>query len=300
MKFVAMDIETGGLDANRIWVICSKDLDTGETMTFLNVTHIKEERQRFEDYCKTIDRFIMHNGLGFDGPVINRLMGQVVVDLTKIIDTLVVSRMVDYDIEGGHSLDAWGKRLGLYKGKHTDWSQLSQEMIDYCALDVDVTCKLYDKFKQYIFDKEWATSLRCEHDIQILCEEMHQNGFKFDKTKAEEYLDEITKRMDELEQGFQRDFPPKLEEVNRLKYRVKEDGTPYSTVVRAKEKYPVTHVDGEDLICFDWVSFDPASPKQRIDRLWDAGWQPVDKTKGHILYEREQKDRARQSWRKVR
>lgn len=300
MKFVAMDIETDGLDASRIWVICSKDLDTGETMEFLNPSHIQEEKERFLDYCGTVGKFVFHNGIGFDVPVVNRLIRDGCIAPSRVIDTLIVSRMIDYEIKDGHSLKAWGIRLGLHKGEHKDWSKLSQEMIDYCHQDVLVTCALFDKFRKVIFDKEWSVALRCEHDIQILCEEMTGNGFKFDEDEAEECLGEIITRMAELEQGFQRDFPPKLEEVHRVKYRVKANGEEFATVKNAKEKYPVTHVDGEDLVCKDWVAFEPSSPRQRIDRLWEAGWTPVDKTKGHIAYEREERDRARASWRKVR
>ena len=35
-------------------------------------------------------------------------------------------------------------------------------------------------------------------------------------------------------------------------------------------------------------NFNPGSTKQRIERLWEAGWKPVDKTKGHLLFEREE------------
>lgn len=296
MKIVAMDIETDGLEATKIWVICTKDIKTGETNTFLNVN---DDPDPFINYCRGIDKFVFHSGLGFDVPVINRLIGQT-IEPRKVIDTLVVSRLVDYDIKDGHSLDAWGKRLGLYKGNHSDWSALSQEMIDYCKNDVEVTVKLFNKFKSVIFDKDWAQALRCEHDIQWLCEEMHQNGFKFNKEKAEQYLDEILARMATLEAGFQKDFPPKLEEINRVKYRVKADGDLHATVIKAIDKYEKTVVDGDDLVCYGYVSFDPGSPKQRIDRLWDAGWKPTEKTKGHLLYEREQRDKARGSWRKVR
>lgn len=300
MKMVAMDIETDGLDASRIWVICSKDLDTGEVMEFRNVSHIKEEKDRFIDYCRTIGRFVFHNGIGFDVPVVNRLVHPSTIQLNRVIDTLIISRMIDYDIKDGHSLKAWGKRLGLHKGEHSDWSCLSNEMISYCHQDVAVTEALFNRFKDVIVNPKWAKALRCEHDIQILCEDMTTNGFAFDKDKAEQYLSEITDRMAELEAGFQRDFPPKMEEVHRLKYRLTVKGEEFATVKNAKEKYPVTHVDGEDLVCKDWVPFDPASPRQRIDRLWEAGWTPVDKTKGHIAYEREQRDRGRKAWGKVR
>lgn len=297
---LAVDIETDGLSATRIWVVCAKDVDTGEEWTFLNPSHIQEEKVRLVDLFKSADKFVMHNGIGFDAPVLNKLIGKGTVELDKVIDTLVVSRLVKYDVEGGsHSLDAWGQRLGFAKGSHSDWSKLSQEMIDYCRRDVDVTIKLYNKFTTIINDPEWQTALRVEHQIQMLCEEMTENGFAFDKATAETMLNQIEREMDELEIGFKRDFPAKLEVVNELMYRVNDKGEEYATVKKAKEKYVTTDVQDGKLLCYDWVDFDPASPKQRIDRLWEAGWQPVDKTKGHILWEREQRDRARQAWRKV-
>ena len=300
-KRVALDIETDDLNATRIWVICTEDIDTGETNTFLNVSHIEEEKDRFLLYVSGVDTLIFHNGIGFDAPVINRLLKTDCIDMSKIVDTLVVSRLVDYSIKDGHSLDAWGKRLNLFKGYFKDFSALTQEMIDYCKQDVKVTVKLFKKFESIINDPEWQVALRCEHDIQILCEQMTDNGFKFNLPDAEDMLAEIRLSMDDLEAGFQEDFPPKLEEVNRLKYRVKPDGTLYATVANAKEKYVTSYVVGDELVCYDWKKFEPSSPQQRIDRLWEAGWTPVDKTKGHMEWEREQRNnRGNKTWRKVR
>jgi DNA polymerase I-like protein with 3'-5' exonuclease and polymerase domains len=92
--------------------------------------------------------------------------------------------------------------------------------------------------------------------------------------------------MGTLEEQFQVDFPPKLTEVNRIKYRLKKDGGEMATVRRAKEKYAMTTVEGDDLVCFDWIEFNPGSAKDRIDVLWDAGWKPVDKTKTAINFSR--------------
>lgn len=299
MKTVAMDIETDDLDAKHIWIIVGQDVDTGAVDVFRNLTSDPAEAMRFKHYCHQADKFVFHNGIGFDVPVINRLLGNT-ISLQKVIDTLIVSRLVDYDIAGGHSLDAWGKRLGLFKGDFKDFAGgLTQEMEDYCINDVAVTVKLYKKFKSIILDTDWADSLRIEHDIQIICEQMTRDGFKFDETQAEEYLGEILCRMEELEAQFQVDFPPKLVEVNRIKYRMKSNGDLYKNVEDALQKYPHTYVDtmGEEpvLVCHDYVCFNPGSTKHRIERLWEAGWQPVDKTKGHIKFLRErQKDKEKQ------
>ena len=293
-KIVAMDIETESLDPSKIWVICAEDVVTGEREQFLNLTTIPEERDRFAKYCLDIDNFVFHNGIGFDVPVINKLLGEI-IPMKKVIDTLIVSRTVDYTIDNKkkpHSLKTWGERLGDFKLGFNDYSKLTDEMIEYCVQDVVVTVKLYHHFKDIIHAPEWEEALRCEHDIQILCENMSDNGFYFDEDRAEELLGEICVRMEELEKGFQKDFPPKLVEVNRIKYRKKADGTLYSSVVNANQQYFATALDKSvypnELVCYDYIEFKPSSPKQRIERLWEAGWQPFDKTKGHITYEREQ------------
>ena len=54
---------------------------------------------------------------------------------------------------GRHSLEAYGYRLGEYKGefgKTSDWKKWSQEMQDYCVQDVNVTTKLCDHFRKYL------------------------------------------------------------------------------------------------------------------------------------------------------
>ena len=301
MKTVAMDIETDAIDATRIWVICSKDVDTGETEQFLNVSHIEEEKQRFIDYCNGVDCFIFHNGIGFDVPVINRMLGEV-IDPHKVLDTLILSRLADYTLDGkGHSLKAWGRRLGDLKLDFKDFSALTEEMIFYCHQDVTVTTLLYNKLKPMVKDPLWQEAIECEHEIQMLCEDMTRDGFYFDRSQAELLLDEIELRMLELTDAFQEDFPPQLQEVNRIKYRRKADGSLYSNVTKAQESYERTRVDWSfnppELVCYDYIAFNPASPKMRIERLWEAGWQPFEKTKGHVEYERASKRRA---WSKIR
>ena len=120
-----------------------------------------------------------------------------------------------------------GERDWVYiKGKFTDFkSGLSDEMIEYGINDVEVTHRLFDNFKHIVFDDKWAKSLRLEHDIQIICQGMKENGFKFNEDQAEEYLGSVLVRMEELENQFQIDFPPKLTEMKRIKYKVRADGS---------------------------------------------------------------------------
>ena len=277
---VFADIETESLTPDKLWCICVKEKESGKTHQFVNLHENEEERDRFKQYAKGVTRWVGHNFINFDAPVINRIVGQV-IDMQKIVDTLVVSMLIDFGI-GSHSLATWGEKLGFPKDDFKDFEGgLTQEMLDYCHRDVEVTEKLFDHFSKQIKDKDWSQSMRLEHDVAIICQEMHEGGFEFDIATANRLHLEITKRLQELEERIHQAFPPKLELIKTIKYRVKEDGNLFKNVETALNSYPETKIVDDMLECYDYVEFNPGSTKQRVERLWDAGWNPVDKTVGH-------------------
>ena len=293
MKIVVSDIETNGLhDSDKLWLCGGKDLSTGEVHKFENCHADPVAKAAAIKWYEDADLIIGHNFVQFDAPMINKLLKPRLIDPTKIIDTLIVSRLVDYDIQlpkgakRKHSLDAWGRRLNKHKGDFHEFDKFSDEMVEYWYGDIEVTSALYEHFTPIIWDADWSKSLRAEHNIQIELVRTQYYGFAFDKGKAEFLLNSVMKKMDTLEEQFQVDFPPKLTEINRLKYRLKKDGTEMATVKRAKERHAITNIEGEDLVCFDWVAFKPGSSRVRIDALWDAGWNPLEKTKTAIDFTR--------------
>lgn len=279
---VFADIETESLKAEKIWCICIKEKESGTTHQFLNVHEDEQERERFKQYASKVTRWVGHNFINFDAPVINRIVGPV-IDMRKIVDTLVVSMILDFGI-GSHSLGTWGEKLGFPKDNFKDFEGgLTQEMLDYCHRDVEVTEKLFNHFGKQIKDKAWSQSMRLEHDVAIVCQEMHEGGFEFDVATANRLHVEITKRLQELEERIYQAFPPKLELIKTIKYRVKENGDLFKNVQDALNSYPETKIVDDMLECYDYVGFNPGSTKQRVERLWDAGWNPVDKTVGHRM-----------------
>lgn len=286
MKVVVIDIETplipkGGYKfLDKIYCIVTKEIGQDP------IGWLKPDFGKFIEYCKTVDYWVAHNGLSFDVPVINLLLGGDTIDPLKVIDTFVVSRLVNYSRFKTHSLDELGQHLKFPKTPFQDFSKLTQEMIDYCVQDVLVTEKVYQMYERFIWDKEWADALRLEYDTVLLNNRMSENGFKFNVNRAKVLLEEITDRMSLLEVEFQEVWPPWLTEVNRLQYRVKANGELYATTQRALEQYPKTEIVGSDLVCYDWVKFNPGSTKDRVDKLWEAGWKPTEKTKTHNEFSR--------------
>ena len=293
MKIAVSDIETNTLvGSDKLWLCGGKDLKTGEVYKFEKCHEDPVAKAAAIEWYKSLDYIVGHNFVQFDGPELNRLLEPKLINPKKIIDTLLVSRMINYDIpvpKGAkfpHSLQAWGIRLGVYKGDFHDFANFSDEMVEYWLGDLDTTEALHDHFSKYIYDPDWRKSMRAEHDLQVELVRTKYYGFAFDSNKAQFLLNAVQVQMKQLEEQFQIDFPPKLTLVNTIKYRLKQDGEEMASVKKAKERYALTQKDGDDLLCLDWIDFKPGSPKDRIDALWDAGWKPVDKTKTFQKFDR--------------
>jgi DNA polymerase I len=137
----------------QIWVVCTKLVETGEKKSF-------RSRDEFVSYVEEVSptHVVFHNGLGFDLEALARVwdipytvgkdaswMGTLPV---VWVDTLLISRFLNADRVGGHSLESYGERFGFAKGDHSDWSQFSEEMLTYCIRDVDLTEKVLEYLEQ--------------------------------------------------------------------------------------------------------------------------------------------------------
>ena len=161
---LVFDLETDGLlnDLTRVHCLGIHDLDTKQTFVF-NDQGDQQPITRGVQMLEDADSVIGHNIIGYDIPVLRNLYPWFTAP--PAIDTLVISRVLHSDIlvidqkrkwkhmplqlYGRHSLEAYGHRLGEYKGnfgKTTDWKEWSQEMQDYMIQDVVVTTKLWHHF----------------------------------------------------------------------------------------------------------------------------------------------------------
>jgi len=144
MSRLVFDIETDGLDATKIWCIVAQDVDSKTIYSY-------GPNQLDEGYAllDSADSLVGHNVIGFDIPVVRRLMNQPNFAADKqIIDTLVLSRLFNPVKEGGHSLNQWGHTLGFKKGDFKEFETYSAEMLDYCIRDVELNTQVYYALKE--------------------------------------------------------------------------------------------------------------------------------------------------------
>ena len=203
MKAV-VDIETDSLNAKEIHCIVAKKYDTGETRQW-----VQGECGEFREWSKRIDTFIMHNGISFDAPVLNRLTGSD-IRLDQIRDTLIESQLYNPVRDGGHSLESWGKRLGSEKIEYNDFNHFSPEMLEYCKQDVNVTQKLGMALEEE--GKDFSDrSYNLERQVRSIVDRQQENGFAFDIMKAMILEANLSDELYKLEEKAHDMFPPKVE-----------------------------------------------------------------------------------------
>jgi len=245
-----VDIETDGFknEATQIHCIVAKCPKTN------TIKHwVQEECKDFKDWSKNIDTFVMHNGLSFDAPLLNKFTGSSIKS-NQIRDTLIESQLFNPIREEGHGLNAWGKKLRFEKGDMNSFKTYSPDMLTYCTQDVNLTHKVMNEL-----DKEKSKfsneSIELEKKVRVIIDKQEENGFTLDLRKA-------TTLKASLE-----------DEANSLSNEATEIFPPTEVQLKTKVKY---------------IPFNIGSRKQIAERLIEKGWKPKLKTdKGNVIVNEE-------------
>jgi len=251
---VILDIETDSLNATQIHCIVAKEVKSGKVYEWTK----DDCYTSFPNFAKNIETFVMHNGISFDAPVLNRLAGTN-IKLSQIKDTLILSQLCNPIRDGGHSLEAWGERLNFNKIDFSDYSQFTEEMLTYCKRDVDVTQRVYISLQEEIKTLGVSQqSIDLEHKVRALINQQERNGFALDIPKSMCLVNKLEDMATKIENDLQERYPPIVEE----RYSEK-------TGKRLKDKVTI---------------FNPASRQQIASRLMEQGWVPEKTTeKGHPI-----------------
>jgi DNA polymerase I-like protein with 3'-5' exonuclease and polymerase domains len=240
MRKIILDIETN-LKHDKIWMCVTREIG-GDLQVW-------KEASGLQKYLDSCDLIIMHNGICFDAPVLKRNWN-ITMKQNQMCDTLVLSRLLSPSLEGGHSLDAWGQRLGFAKGDFKDFdSGYSKEMEEYCIQDTLVTEKLYQHLTAELTRNKFdERSIKLEHNVQAVIATQETNGFKLNERAAVTLLATLQSKLVVLETELQNIFPTKT--------------TPRVSEKTGKPLKPLVEV------------FNPGSRKQIGERLIEKGWKP--------------------------
>ena len=248
MVTAVVDIETDSLDASQIHCIVARNYSDGKEKVWVG-----DQCKDFASWSKMIDKFIMHNGISFDAPILNRLTGSN-IKLSQVRDTLIESQLYNPIRDGGHSLSSWGERLGFLKGECNDFNTFTEDMLQYCMRDTELTRKLAHELSEEgkMFSSQ---SYELESKVRAIVDQQEKNGFAFNLREAMSFLAVLEEEQHDLENQAQEMFEPR--EV-QLKTKVK------------------------------YIPFNIASRKQIAERLMERGWKPKKMTdKGNVIVSEE-------------
>ncbi len=291
---VICDAEFDSLTPTILWCVVCKEVETGEVHVFRY--DVDKDFKEFSKFARVVTGWVGHNLLSFDVPALSRLATGLhwLADKASypyITDSLVLSRLIHAARPGGHSMENIGKGYGLVKKPIVEYDRadLIDEYVERCISDVEINYAFYKKeLERFVEDPSWQQAIQLEHDLAIICQEITDNGFVFDKPRAELMLEEITRRLDNLTQEIRGSVGPVVEVERTVTLRRKKDGTPDSRTSTLVDLYnfPSDFNHGAEFEITAARQFNPGSPKDRIRLLNDAGWRPVIKTKTHQQAER--------------
>lgn len=281
MSSYIFDIETDDLlnDLTTIHCIVAKNIETGEVIRGNSQTPYGVES--IMHVLEDADLLVGHNIVRFDVKAIQKLYPnwkprgiirdtQVCAQLMWPVDVLKPRDMAraargkfPKQLMGRQSLEAWGHRIGEYKGKKVSFEQWSQELEDYCVQDVEVTLVLWQRICAMNYS---PFAIELEHEVAEILFEQEQNGVPFDDEKAQKlYASFVQIRLD-IEKELETLFDPWLA----------ADGKPVTPKRDNKKKGIVAGCPYQKL---KLVTFNPGSRDHIANRLMAVrGWKPTEYT----------------------
>ena len=217
------DIETDGLlaEATRMWLLVAQDVETGMRYVF------REGDLGWQTLLQSAKAVCGHNILGYDLPALQKLFNWRLPDNVHVVDTLVMSRVLNYMRFGtpAHGLGAWGNSLGFEKIEFSDFSQYTPEMETYCIRDVELNIRvlavLQGEFKALSAKAPRLRAyMQAEHEVARWCGECELQGWPFDVAAATALAGDLRKLLADSQVALTARLGKKVVAVDKCKGEV--------------------------------------------------------------------------------
>lgn len=279
------DLESDGLldELTTIHCMSIRDSDTGEAIRYVGHTEVAAAGYRL----MAADVTVAHNGIDFDIPAMKKVYPWFHLRREQIRDTLVMARLIFTDMKdrdfdslrknklpqdflkrgllGKHSLEAWGERLGVFKGDFDGpWDTYTEVMGNYCDQDT-VTGLAVWKYLSSIQYSEEAVQL--EHDIADIVGRMVRHGFRFNEAGATQLYAKLCAEREKLHQQL-------LHAFGCWYVPEKKGGVPLVFTPKRDDRKR-GYTAGCSMTKVELIEFNPGSRQQIADRLITKyGWVP--------------------------
>lgn len=219
------------------------------------------QMEEFPEYIENhpFDKVVAHNGINFDFLVTKLYFG---MDYTvgpdtwagkdvSIEDTLVISKTLNPDRFGGHSLDRLAElanraqkvefRKHIPRDKRFEF--FAADMLYYCIFDVKANTAVYDFLQWEKGDWKWDEAIELEKAVAEIVTRQEHRGFHFNYELAEESIEELDALMEERRLRVEPLLPPRpatkkfMKDYTPPARQLKKNGDASSYLIKFAEKH---------------------------------------------------------------
>lgn len=216
-----------------------------------------------------IEKAIAHNGINYDWLAIKLYFGINYSikystwgeNTIELIDSMILSKVLNPDRFGGHSLGELSKKAGgdvkldfrKEIPEHSRFNFFAADMLYYCIYDNKANTAVYKYLMEEWGDYDkWTEPFNLEQRIADIITRQEHRGFAFNMKQAEENIKDLDNKMEACRlvaepvlpakpatKGYLKAFiPPKLQ--------FKKNGEPTSNIIKFAEKHGGEVVKRED------------------------------------------------------
>lgn len=291
MRIAFGDLEANGFLKNATRVHCGvfKEMN-GEVVKFR--PHQVEEMLKYLD---TVDVLIMHNGIGYDWPLLKKLYDYDYKG--KKVDTLIMSRLLNPKRQvpfmcpnkkaGPHSIEAWGWRVGRGKPEHNDWEVFSEEMLHRCYEDVEILALVYSELMKEAGQHNWRDAFLLSFELFEKLHKQETYGWLVDRPHMDRCLHQLSRWIGMIDRVVTPHLPRILEvdetkEAGEYKWVKKpflKSGEYNAHVLKWMEGTPYRPEDRVvagpfSRVTFRLVNLDSGDETKQF--LLNQGWEPLE------------------------
>lgn len=223
MRIAFGDLEANGFLREATKVHCGVFKERGGKVVKFRPSQVAEMLA----YLDTVDVLIMHNGIGYDWPLLKRLYNYEFKG--KRVDTLIISRLLNpkrlipFNCPnkkcGPHSIEAWGYRVGRGKPEHNDWENFSEDMLHRCSEDVEILELVYDELMKEAGQHNWREAFLLSFQLFEWLQKQEEYGWLVDQ----EHMSRCIKQLDRWIELIDRVVTPHLPRILEVE-ETKEKG----------------------------------------------------------------------------
>ena len=285
-RWYVADMEANGLlkkegdkeEATRIWCLSFCDVKDGIVKSIPTYNTI---RKFFEQENAVV---IMHNGVGYDIKLIEKLLNFKVK--IQVIDTLALSWTL-FPERNLHGLESWGDTLGIKKPPIINWNdeKLLPEYINRCQEDVKINLALWERIEwvcnnlydsvedKYRYYEYLTFKMQCVAKQQDIGVKLNIPLIKEELINLEDLrvqkIEILTKTMPKAPIKAKKEMPKVLRKADGS---LSANGQKWFEFLK-ENGLPETHTETVEYVK-NYTEGNPKSPVQIKNWLFDLGWSP--------------------------